>query len=111
MANLRPHDADATEAAAGKKPSPKARSARPPLRADALSYDVVESCLRDGICRTLKYRAVNPDATKRGGLPFFPSFTVGRRRLILATDHRAWLEELKARGAAKPREAPNDQET
>ena len=29
-------------------------------------------------------------------MPFLPSFKAGRRRLILASDHLAWLEKLRA---------------
>ena len=62
---------------------------------EPLAYDVPESCRRDGTGRSTKYKALNPNPAKRGGLPLLPSFTAGRRRLILAADHREWLQKLK----------------
>jgi hypothetical protein len=70
-----------------------AKAAPPP---EELAYDIATSCLKDKLCRSTKYRAISPDPEKRDGLPFLPSFTVGRRRLILESDHRAWLEQLRA---------------
>jgi hypothetical protein len=61
----------------------------------AIAYGILESCRRDGTGRSTKYKAINPDPRKRDGLPFLPSFTIGRRRLILAVDHQKWLEQLR----------------
>jgi hypothetical protein len=63
---------------------------------EPLAYDILESCRRDGIGRSTKYKVINPDPNKRQGLPLLKSFKVGKRRLILASDHRAWLETLAA---------------
>ena len=71
-------------------------------KTERLAYDILESCRRDGICRSSKYQAISPDSKKRGGLPFLPSFTVGRRRLIMADDHRQWLETLRAASLNAP---------
>jgi hypothetical protein len=65
-------------------------------RLSPLAYSIDKSCEIDGLCRSSKYNAINPDPAKRRGLPYLPSFTVGKRRLILAADHKAWLETLKA---------------
>jgi hypothetical protein len=64
-------------------------------QAEPLAYGIIESCRRDGTGRSTKYKAINPDPQKRDGLPFLPSFNVGRRRLILAADHQEWLEKLR----------------
>ena len=61
----------------------------------AIAYSILESCRRDGTGRSTKYKAINPDPRKRDGLPFLPSFTIGRRRLILAVDHQKWLDQLR----------------
>lgn len=74
-------------------------------RAEPLAYDIPESCYRDGIGRSTKYKAINPDPDKRDGLPFLPSFTVGRRRLLLAADHREWLEKLRAASLSTERKS------
>jgi hypothetical protein len=79
-------------------PTQKSKPAAPPV--EPFAYDIAESCRRDGIGRSTKYLAINPDPTKRSGLPYLPSFTIGRRRLILAADHQAWLEKLKGLTAA-----------
>jgi hypothetical protein len=68
---------------------------KPATQIEPLSYDIAESCRVDDICRSLKYRAIDPDPAKRGGLPYLPTFKVGRRRLMMAADHRAWLEALR----------------
>jgi hypothetical protein len=52
------------------------------------------------LLRSTKYLAINPDPKKRAGLPFLTTFTAGRRRLMMAADHKAWLEKLKASTAA-----------
>jgi hypothetical protein len=64
-------------------------------QAEPLAYGIIESCRLDGTGRSTKYKAINPDPQKRDGLPFLPSFNVGRRRLILAVDHQEWLEKLR----------------
>lgn len=51
---------------------------------------------KSGVCRSLIYKAINKDPAKRAGLPFLPSFKVGRRRLIRLARRRAWLSELEA---------------
>jgi hypothetical protein len=65
-------------------------------QAEPLAYDIPESCRLDHTGRSTKYKAISPDPAKRAGLPFLPSFTIGRRRLILAADHREWLDKLRA---------------
>jgi hypothetical protein len=65
-------------------------------RPEPLAYDIVESCRLDTISRATKYKAMHEDPAKRGGLPHLPSFTVGRKRLLWAADHREWLQKLRA---------------
>jgi hypothetical protein len=69
-------------------------------RPEPLAYDVLESCRLDGTGRSTKYKAINPDPRVRGEIPFLPSFTCGRRRLILAADHLEWLKQLRAASMA-----------
>jgi hypothetical protein len=63
-------------------------------RLEPLAYDIAMSCRLDGLCRSTKYKAINPDPEKREGLPFLKTFKAGTRRLMLSVDHRAWLAEL-----------------
>jgi hypothetical protein len=72
----------------------KSRSA-PPTQVELLAYDIVGHCRATSTGRSTAYKAMNFDAEKRGGLPFLPSFTVGKRRLILVEDSREWLAKLK----------------
>jgi hypothetical protein len=77
-------------------------NSKTPAQAEPLSYSIDRSCEIDGICRSMKYRALNPDPEHRRGLPFLRTFMVGRKRLLMADDHRAWLEELRvASGEAR----------
>ena len=41
---------------------------------EPLAYDIPTSGHRDGIGRSTKYKAINPDPDKREGLPFLKSF-------------------------------------
>jgi hypothetical protein len=68
---------------------------------EPLAYDIAMSCQLDQICRTKKYQAINPDPSKRRGLPFLRTFKVGSKRLMTASDHREWLAELQAASMAK----------
>lgn len=78
----------------------KSRSA-PPLQMEPLAYDVTGHCRATNTGRSTTYKAMSRDAKKRGGLPFLPSFTVGKRRLILVEDSREWLAKLKAASMAE----------
>jgi hypothetical protein len=56
---------------------------------------VEETAHKVGLGRSIIYRALNPDPTKRDGLPFLPSLKAGKRRLIRAEARRAWLRQLE----------------
>jgi hypothetical protein len=85
------------------QPAPEVRAEeRRAEQFELLAYDIATSCRLDGLCRSTKYKAINPDPDKREGLPFLKTFKAGKRRLMLPADHRAWLEELAAQsGGAK----------
>ena len=79
---------------------PKSRSAPPP-EVERLAYDIQDHCRATHTGRSTTYKALNPDPAKRDGLPYLPSFHVGRRRLILVEDSLKWLAKLKAASMAK----------
>jgi hypothetical protein len=70
------------------------RNGGQPRDADAESPD--EAAHRSNLGRSTIFKAISRDPAKRDGLPFLPSFKVGRRRLILTATRRAWLAELEA---------------
>ena len=72
-----------------------ARKPNPP-QTGPLAYSLKESCAKDGLGISSKYKAIQTDPAKRGGWPFLPTVKAGRRRLVLASDHQAWLEKLRA---------------
>ena len=76
-------------------------NSKTPAHAEPLSYSIDRSCEIDGICRSMKYRALNPDPEHRRGLPFLRTFMVGRKRLLMADDHRAWLESFVLRAGRR----------
>jgi hypothetical protein len=43
------------------------------------------------------YMALNPNSSKRAGLPFLPSFKVGKLRRITMPNLKEWLTELASR--------------
>ena len=49
-----------------------------------------------GICRTMVYRAMNPDPEYHNGLPFLASIKLGKCRRIRVPTLREWLAELEA---------------
>ena len=49
-----------------------------------------------GICRTMVYRAMNPDPRYPNGLPFLASIKLGKCRRIRVPTLREWLAELEA---------------
>jgi hypothetical protein len=79
----------------------KRNSRSAPPQIEPLAYDVTGHCRATSTGRSTTYKAMSHDGQKRGGLPFLPSFTVGKRRLILAGDSREWLAKLKAASMAE----------
>jgi hypothetical protein len=63
------------------------------IEPDAESVEATARAI--GLCRTVLYQALNPNAAKRNGLPLLPSFKVGRRRLIRREARQAWLKQLE----------------
>jgi hypothetical protein len=61
--------------------------------ADVASPDVTAHLC--GVCRTIIYRAINPDPAKRGGLPFLPSLKIGGARRIRREARLKWLADLE----------------
>jgi hypothetical protein len=53
-----------------------------------------------GVCRTIIYRAINPDPAKRGALPFLPSLKIGASRRIRREARLQWLSDLEAAAKA-----------
>lgn len=64
-----------------------------PDEPDAASPEETARALRCG--RSLIYKAINPDPARRDGLPFLPSFKIGRCRRIRTETRRAWLKQLE----------------
>ena len=48
-----------------------------------------------GLGRTTIYMAIRRDPAKRKGLPYLPSFKIGRLRRILTETRRQWLKDLE----------------
>ena len=67
---------------------------------------VKETARAVGVCPAMIWSALSPDPSKRRGLPFLPSFKVGRRRLVRPAARRAWVQALEA---AQVAEAERDQ--
>jgi hypothetical protein len=84
------------------KPRPTPRP-----QVEVLAHDVPSHCQITNTGRSTAYKAMNSDAGKRDGLPFLPSFTVGKRRLILVEDSREWLAKLRAASLGKAAATPD----
>jgi predicted DNA-binding transcriptional regulator AlpA len=76
---------------------------RHPDEKDAQSVE--ETAHKVGLGRSIIYRALNPDPSKRDGLPFLPSLKAGKRRLIRAEARRAWLRQLEELESASAKSA------
>jgi hypothetical protein len=55
----------------------------------------------NGIGRTLAWQAAHPDPDYRRGLPFLPTFTLGRCRLVRIETANEWLRELERSATAR----------
>jgi hypothetical protein len=63
---------------------------------EPLAVDIPTACRMTGVGRSMVYMALNPNSSKRDGLPFLPSFKVGKLRRITMPNLKAWVAELAA---------------
>jgi hypothetical protein len=64
---------------------------------EPLAVDIPTACRMTGVGRSMVYMALNPNSSKRAGLPFLPSFKVGKLRRITMPNLKAWVADLAAR--------------